>query len=209
MKQIIAGYDPGGNGSHGLAMIEINDESVSIVDVLTLDSAEEVIRVLEGANNLVALGVDSLVALSTGPSGWRPADRWLRKRYPEVEKSIISPNGLYGAMALNGLAVIGVVKRNFPDICITETHPKVLYWVITKRKYEYRHNSDCMDEFLMNFIGVSLETQNEHEWDALVSAYSALMGFWGQWKNDLFSLECEQRERIIYICGEVYYYWPE
>ena len=47
-----------------------------------------------------AAGIDTLLYWETGKSGWRSADRLLRQAYPAVEKSVISPNALYGAMAI-------------------------------------------------------------------------------------------------------------
>ena len=66
------------------------------------------------------IGVNTLTAWSTGRAGWRPADRWLRYRYPEVRNSVASPNSLFGSMALNGMSVLMSLRtiqrfRGSPD----------------------------------------------------------------------------------------------
>ena len=64
---------------------------------------------------------------STGRCGWRPADRWLRGQYPRVANSVVSPNSLFGSMALNGAACVHQLAAQWPDAMISETHPKVGY----------------------------------------------------------------------------------
>jgi hypothetical protein len=76
----------------------------------------------------LSIGIDTLTMLSTGDSGWRPADRLLRAQYPDVRNSVVNPNYLKGSMALSGLAVSHELRNEFTDIAIIETHPKVLYF---------------------------------------------------------------------------------
>jgi hypothetical protein len=52
-----------------------------------------------------AAGIDTLMFWETGASGWRAADGWLRQKYPRAIKSVVSPNSLYGAMAIQGMAM--------------------------------------------------------------------------------------------------------
>jgi hypothetical protein len=75
----IVGYDPGGNGSHGVAELEIEHDRCVHATVLSLETAEDVLRWILRSNNLVWLGVDTLATWSTGPSGWRTADLFLRR----------------------------------------------------------------------------------------------------------------------------------
>lgn len=201
-------YDPGGNSSHGVSLVTFKQGRISNVEIHTLKTAEEVISVAINTKELVAVGVDTLSCWSTGHSGWRPADRWLRKKYRVVLHSIASPNSLFGSMGLNGMAVLIYLREQFPNITITETHPKVLYKALTGYKYDYIAHSRDMDEFLSNAMEFNISTNNDHEWDSIFSVYAVCQGLRGIWKRDLHTLPIES-ERIIKPCGDTVYWWPE
>jgi len=210
MKSVIfLGYDPGGNNCHGLAELHVENGKATRLVTTTLDTVEKVVSHLENLPSLTALGVDTLTCWSTGPSGWRPADRWLRQRYPQVRNSVVSPNGLYGSMGLNGMAVLVVARRRFPGLLITETHPKVLYWEIAQKRYDFETDRQIMDETLAEQLGIAVAPQTEHEWDAAVSALAALRSAEGRWSNDLHKIETESNERLIEPCGPTHYSWPK
>jgi hypothetical protein len=213
----IAGYDPGGNHCHGLALLEFKDGACKSFNVDTLETAEEVILELQMLRGLNAIGIDTLAAWATGLSGWRPADHWLRNKYknedvnkyPSVLPSVVSPNGLYGSMSVNGMSVLIKARETFPLVQITETHPKVLYYALTKKKYAYDEESHDMDNMLSHHLGLEVATKNDHEWDAMVSALAAYSGISGAWTHDLFHEHSDGLYRMIYPAGEASYYWPE
>lgn len=126
----IAGYDPGGNGANGFALLTMKDGKPASISVTTLSNAEAVINKIQ-TEDILGLGVDTLSCWRTGNSGWRPADKWLRTRYPAVRNSIASPNALSGSMAINGMSVLIETAKMFNDIALSETHPKVLYYALT------------------------------------------------------------------------------
>ncbi len=205
----IVGYDPGGNGVHGLAELRFENGSARALSTRTLQTAEEVISVIEKLPSLAALGVDTLTCWGTGVSAWRPADRWLRNRYKPVENSIVSPNSLFGSMGLNGMGVLIAVRRKFADVLVTETHPKVLYWQLSGRKYEHQAAGPAMDRALADAFGVAVASKTEHEWDAAASALAAFEGLVGRWSHDLHALPINTGERLITPCGTTHYFWPE
>lgn len=205
----IAGYDPGGNGGHGFALAEFEKGQCKSLRIETLENAEEVIKKLGRTQSLLALGIDTLAAWSTGPSGWRPADLWLRKKYTPILPSIVSPNGLYGSMGLNGMAVLASIRQNSPEICVTETHPKVLYWALTESKYNYSQNSLAMDASLSEWLEISVETRNDHEWDAVFSILAAIKGLNGEWSHDLFKEPAGETGRLVFPAGITNYWWPQ
>jgi len=86
---IFIGYDPGGNNCHGLAELHVENGKATRLVTTTLGTVENVVSYLESLRSLTALGVDTLTCWSTGPSGWRPADRWLRQRYPQAKNSVV------------------------------------------------------------------------------------------------------------------------
>ena len=73
--------------------------------VETEETVKDVIDWCSQFNDAVGIGIDTLTKWATGKSGWRPADLWLRAKYPGVAFSIASPNSLYGSMTVGGMAV--------------------------------------------------------------------------------------------------------
>lgn len=212
MTGTVVGYDPGGNGKHGFARAEIQDgKIVSPVATETFETAEDVVRSILGGEKPLGLGIDTLTCWSTGRSGWRPADRWLRRRYPDVQKSVMAPGSLVGAMCLNGMAVLAAVRQPFHDIFITETHPKVLYYALFGEPYDYSDpNASVMHKRLSELLGrVDVEPEEDHQWDAAVSILPVVRWLDGSWKHDLHARPTDPGERLVHPCGKTAYMWPE
>ncbi len=211
MTGTVIGYDPGGNGNHGLAHAKLGrDGDIVSVATKTLDHVEDVIESIRNVETPVGLGVDTLTCWATGRSGWRPADRWLRERYREVGPAIIAPGGLFGAMSVNGMALLVTVRQDFPDIFVTETHPKVLYYAQFNEPYDYRGpNKPVMDDRLSQVLGTEVAPDNEHEWDAAISVLPVVRGLQGSWNCDLHALPPDSGERLVQPCGRTAYMWPE
>ena len=205
---LIAGYDPGGNGGHGLAVARFRSGECCEVQIETHRHAESVLSALEACGEISAIGIDTLAAWSTGDSGWRAADLWLRSNYQEVRPSIVSPNGLYGSMGLNGMAVLIAIRQAHPSIHVTETHPKVLYWALAGKKYRYYQASSAMDVDVSAWLGCGVSTKNDHEWDAVVSVLAAFKGISGEWARNLFEEPQVGTGRLVFPAGPAHYWWP-
>ena len=203
----IIGYDPGGNKRHGVACITFSNNSIQSISVATLGNTREVIEWIRGMPPISIIGIDTLTVLSTGDSGWRPADLWLREEYKVVRNSVINPNYLQGSMSLSGLACAHVLRADNPELRITETHPKVLYHALTKRRYNYVEDQKIMDEYLSAQLGVEVKTEDDHQWDAMASAFAAWRGISREWKKDLH-LEGDPN-CLVKIVGNTHFYWPE
>lgn len=145
---IIVGYDPGGNNSNGIAVIEIVNSRPENIIIETFENVESVIQKIVNCDNLIGVGVDTLSCWCTGKSGWRPADLWLRKKYPQIKNSIMSPNTLSGSMGLNGMSVLVEISSLSQNIVLSETHPKVIYFALSNKKYSYSQHREMMDDFL-------------------------------------------------------------
>lgn len=208
LSGLILGYDPGGNAGHGLAKLLVEGDEVANIETCTLETVEETIAYVEELRYIVAFGVDTLTCWSTGHAAWRPADRWLRERYPEKWRSIISPNRLQGAMCLNGMAVLLATRDSMPEAVVTEAHPKVLLWhmgAITYRDLERNHEirATALPGLHLDALPASV-----HEWDAALSAIAAYSGYARKWNRDLHSLPTCSGERLIHPCGETHFWWP-
>lgn len=210
LRQTVLGYDPGGNSAHGVAALYLLDGIPERVEVQTLSNASKVIAFFEERKaDTVCIGIDTLTCWSTGPSGWRPADRFLRRTYPKIQNSVASANSLRGSMAINGAAVLLHCKEHLPELLVTEAHPKVLYWHLTGRPYRYGHEKSQMDSFLSEFLKLKVETESEHEWDALICAAAAFKGRAGEWTLDLHSEKPQPDELLIKPVGESRFFWPQ
>ena len=209
MTGTVAGYDPGGDGKHGLARATVRDGSVVSVTTETLGTVEDVVASVLAIKDLSGVGIDTLTCWGTGSSGWRPADRWLRGRYPAVKKSIVAPNSLYGAMSVSGMALLVEVRTAFPDIYVTETHPKVLWYALRGQPYNYAEQTSVMHECLGDWLAVDASPQNEHEWDSAISILAVVHGLHGSWQHDLHARPTKRDERLVRPCGRTAYVWPE
>ncbi len=206
----VVGYDPGGNGKHGLAQATVRDGSLINVTTETLRTVEEVVASILRIDTPLGLGIDTLTCWGTGRSGLRPADRWLQQRYRAVQGSVVSPNSLYGAMSVNGMGLLIAVRRAFPDIYITETHPKVLWYALRKQRYAYTDaDASVMNECLGSLLAVGVAPRNEHEWDSAISILAVVRGLHGLWQRDLHALPICSDERLVEPCGRTAYVWPE
>lgn len=204
----ILGYDPGGNLNHGVALLSFEEGRLVNKRFTTLRDANEVIEEALSVHDLMAIGIDTLTCWNTGISGWRPADRWLKQQYKQITHSISSANSLYGSMCLNGMSVLIALREAKPNLIVSETHPKVIYYALAGEKYDYSASQETMDRFLSELFLTVIKTSNDHEWDATVSVYAVIQGLKGEWETDLHSLPSLEGERLIRPCGVTNYWWP-
>jgi len=209
MTGTVVGYDPGGNDAHGLAWATVRDGRIDSVTTKTRANVEDVLALILKVQP-VGLGIDTLTCWSTGPSGWRPADRWLRDEYPAVCDSVQAPNSLSGAMSVSGMALLVAVRQACPGIFVTETHPKVLYYALFNERHNYNGpNLSVMDERLSELLRADVAPETEHEWDAAISIQAVVNGLKGLWQRDLHALPPDCDERLVQPCGRTEYVWPE
>ena len=220
---LIFGYDPGGNGKHGVACLTIESQKITDCESATLKNAKKVLEWFYKYKVIpLGIGVDTLTAWSMGDSGWRPADEHLKKilgvnhqNAGDVNdggnnplRSVISSNSLHGAMSVNGMAVILKLREKFSGLPVTEAHPRALYNYLTAEP----RGMDCMAQWLTGEPHISNKcplpwTQiKEHERDAVISALAMYMGLTGQWIIDLHRLP--DTSELIFPAGECKYYWP-
>lgn len=206
MERIFLGYDPGGVGANGAAILRVPDVGSPAAHVATFDSVDEVLDWFHdtmGVEEAVGAGIDTMLSWSTVRSGWRPMDEHLRRTYPQVQNSIFSSNSAAGSMAIQGMAMALRLKQVWPKIRLNETHPKVLYHALAHQPYAFAHP---MVNWLVNSTNVANPPAiaNEHEWDALLSAWATCQGLRGSWTTDLMS----GVQHLLLPAGPVTYFWP-
>ncbi|MGE0430621.1 MAG: hypothetical protein AB7K09_09425 [Planctomycetota bacterium] len=211
----VLGYDPGGNpekgiSEHGVACLALSPEGdIQQVQTHALPTAEDAVRWLLARPTPVAIGIDTLTILSTGPGGWRPADRALRHHYPGIANSVMAPNSLPGAVACNGLAVMLAMRLAYPACEVTEAHPKVVYFELNREKNKPATDSLAWWEMQLGVPVAPAQIANGNAFDALLSALSAWRGFRREWPGDLHALTPCEDERLIYPNDiRSRYWWP-
>ena len=180
------GFDPGGATSgFGCAILQGERSTCATVD--SVDGAMRWAAEACGGTTPAAAGIDTLLFWQTTPSGWRGADEYLRRRYPGSRSSVLCSNGLYGSMSVQGATLALRLRELWPDVVLTETHPKVL-WAHLDTGFDYPRNPRTdvgAVGWLERATGTALEVENEHEFDAALSAWAAIQGYEGAWTRDL------------------------
>lgn len=234
MRSLILGYDPGGNGGHGVAVMEvarINNRrwrARSLPLLTECETVQEVMNVVKktiSGCRLIGCGIDTLTAWSLGESGWRPADILLRRGYPYVRNSVDSPNHINGSMCLNGALVLRWLRRRADKGgMITEAHPKVCYYALRRSRHPWRRvdrDQPYDDEaqqtqqgakaWLLCELGLSPEVpadfgREDHRFDALLGCLAALQGVNEEWTADLHA---QPDASVVHPFGQTHYWWPE
>jgi hypothetical protein len=219
-KAFVIGYDPGGNGAHGVAVLEVREEnsrwhsvSLQVEQAHTLRDAVAWLEDTCRDGRIIAAGVDTLTEWNSGRSGWRPADCWLRDKYPAVRGRVIAPNSMHGAMAINGAAFLRQLHSRFhDDTRVTEAHPKVAYYALTTKVPSWELHRAEMVTWLLDQLGVEptteIEDKEDHRFDAAMAVLAALRGLNGDWRLDLHDLpDADQSGRVLF-CGRTHYWWP-
>ena len=200
-EEIFLGFDPGGGSHFGVAAL-VGDQgetaAVSSVSAALMWAKERC-----GPSSPRAAGVDTLLHWSDGPGGWRPADKKLRSSYPKAANSVISPNGLYGSMAIGGMALAIRLRGQWKDIRLNETHPKLLVHALGGARYTDNNAAGAI-AWLAKQSGLDTSRVGSgHELDALLSAWATREGIRGNW-GDL----AQEEPALIFPAGRVMYLWP-
>jgi predicted nuclease with RNAse H fold len=192
------GADPGGQGNFGIAILTDDGQS----QCSSVDCADEALTFVRRHLDQIpsGVGVDAPLWWSSGQSGDRQADQWLRKRYGLSGGEVQTTNSLRGAAVIQGAMFVQRLRDIHPAVPVTESHPKALLKAVTQGDWR---------AFASRF-GLTIAAANDHERDALIAAISAREGFCGRWPHDLSirRLPAEQDPRNHWL-GPVHYFWPE
>jgi len=196
--EIWIGADPGGKGSFGVAILTADGQS----QTTSVDCADEAVVYVRGHLDRTpsGIGVDAPLWWTSGLSGDRHADQWLRQRYGFTGGEVQAANSLRGAVLTQGAMFIQRMRETYPAVPVTESHPKAILKALTQNDW---------NEFSIRF-GLKVVTANDHERDALIAAISAREGFQNRWSHDLSCsrLPAEQDPHSYWL-APVHYFWPE
>ena len=192
------GADPGGEGCFGIAILTEDGQSLTS-SVSCADEAIGFIRTrLDGAP--AGVGVDAPLWWSSGRSGDRCADQWLRRRYRLSGGEVQAANSLRGAALTQGAMFVQRIREIYPAVPVTESHPKALLKVVAQGEWVT----------LIDLFSLRCSPPNHNERDALIAAVAAREGFQGRWSHDLsVDRHPGEQDPRSYWLGPVHYYWPE
>jgi hypothetical protein len=199
---IYLGFDPGGHGKFGTALLDGNRVTAHTVNNVD-DAMNWAVRTC-GSRQPVAAGIDTLLHWATATSGLRPCDLQLRAKYQPVRNSIMAPNSLYGAMAIGGVALALRLREVWPELVLNETHPKVLLHALGAQRYNSK-TVDVAVRWLVNRAhGADWKIEGEHEFDAALSSWATQTGLAEGWADII-----GDHSDLLFPAGQVGYLWPE
>src|SRR4051812_16049413 len=129
---MILGFDPGGAGMFGWAVAETGSgNSARLIASGRASNAEVAVdlalRCVAAGEVPTAAGIDA--PLYWTATGERRADAYVRRQIhrrgaPHPAGTVQHPNSLRGACLLQGVVAATLLRRRYPMLPITETHPK-------------------------------------------------------------------------------------
>jgi len=196
---IWVGADPGGKNAFGVAVL-MDDGKVSTSTVDCADEAVAFVRSRCLDRPPAGAGVDAPLWWSSGLSGDRHADQWLRKRYGLAGGEVQAANSLRGAALTQGAMFVFRMRELFPGVPVTESHPKALLKAISEDKWaKFAERFQLYDS-----------PSDEHARDAVIGAVAAREAFEGRWTHDLGdSRLVGELDPNLYWLAPVHYFWPE
>jgi predicted nuclease with RNAse H fold len=200
------GADPGGMRNNepcfGVAWLRIDGTFETDTTDCAYEAMKWMMRRLEPPG---AVGIDCPLWWSSCKSAARQIDVVLRRKYRHrIGQSVQSINSLRGAVLVQGVMLASLVRQQFPNMPITETHPKAL---LKAKHLEAQGRSHIASDF--GFYGA--EPKSDDRVDALVSAAVARNGSTNLWKTDLAELprRAEEMDPQHTFFGPVNYLWFE
>ncbi len=212
---VLLGFDPGGQGKFGWAVCIDKNDGLNVLAAGTADHAEgameESLRVIPKVASVVAAGIDAPMFWSI--DGYREADHRVRRGIATLGSSspggtVQNFNSLRGACVIQGLLILNLLRRSFPTIPITESHPKALLWLMMIAKKDFGPNNIKINN-LKEIIIKGPESVSEDERDAILGAFTAqaMMRKKMGWE-DLLQFE---RENDLVLAGKppIAYWMPK
>lgn len=194
------GFDPGGVDRFGAAIIDergcLKSENLSSVD-----EAVGFVQSFFGRTAPKGAGIDAPLWWSGGKGGGRRADQRLRRYYGIASGTVQSANSLKGAAVVQGPLLVERLRAVYPEIYITEAHPKAYLLGPHKTNHGYLRGLE---------IGSNDPRDDDHMRDAILAALAAREGQLRRWKFDLSSARHpEEQDPKSYWLAPVHYCWPE
>lgn len=189
------GIDPGGKAAFGWCVMEVGGAQSEIKNLKTGTESQvgEVIKAVARQSPGAPIGAGVDAPLFWSRNGERQSDQRIRKAVAKAggrAATVGHVNSLRGACLVQGILATVALTERWPEILITESHPKALLAVWADARQFVRQHA----------------FHNDHERDAALGAYAALAG-WRKlpgWKN-WFDVEDNP---FVPSCSRVAYWFP-
>lgn len=178
---VILGFDPGGKNQFGWCVAQgTNDGHLQLrASDIASNADEAVTAALSKAvdfGRVEAAGIDS--PLFWVADGDRKADKSIRNAMKRlgainVGGTVQQVNSLRGACLSQGIMAAHLLRRELPEIRITESHPKALLWLLRVARIK-RPVVEIGIGHLVDFIESESPRLSDHERDAALGAVAAL-----------------------------------
>jgi hypothetical protein len=212
--KVILGFDPGGEGNFGWAVCTEMGDRLNVVATGLADHAKGALKdslnALPKGGLVVSAGIDAPMYWVT--DGYREVDRLVRKAIGLLGAkapggTVQHFNSLRGACVIQGLLILKLLRREYPNLPITEAHPKALLWLmgIARRGHEPKLITPKDIEEIVMAVTIF---DSENERDAILAAFAAQMML--RRKSDWADLlKRERKEQILAGEPPIEYWMPK
>ena len=173
---IYVGFDPGGIGAFGWAVLSGDVLPLKLKDRGVADHAQGAFRDSRECvrDQIDGVGIDA--PLFWSPAGDRNADTSVRRAITKLGSSggtVGHINSLRGACLIQGMLVALICRRELKQVPITESHPKALLWLLGKATENHRPDSVTLGD-LGDYVSCGATGPiSDHERDAALGAVTS------------------------------------
>jgi hypothetical protein len=178
---VIFGFDPGGKNQFGWCVAQGTNGGhlqlrASDIASYADEAVTAALRKAVDFGRVEAAGIDS--PLFWVADGDRKADKSIRSAMKRlgainVGGTVQQVNSLRGACLSQGIMAAHLLRRELPEIRITESHPKALLWLLHVARIK-RPVVEIGIGHLVDFIESESPRLSDHERDAALGAVAAL-----------------------------------
>jgi hypothetical protein len=176
---VLLGFDPGGEGKFGWAVCINNVDELYVVDTGLADHAK---GATECALKAIPKGMFVAGAGIDAPMFWvfdgsREADRRIRGVIgrlgaPSPGGTVQHFNSLRGACVIQGLLILKLLRQLYPNLPVTESHPKALLWLMEIASKDFGPEIVKINDIKgINVTRARIRTEDER--DAVLGAFAA------------------------------------
>lgn len=170
------GFDPGGAGAFGWCVLSGTQLPLQLLKRGVAHHATQAVNAalaVVGNNKLRAAGIDA--PLFWQPQGDRTADQIVRKKVVRLGcngGTVNAVNSMRGACLIQGMMAGMILRRQAPDLAITESHPKALLWLLNLATAGNPPDAIALSSLSQLAVGDTAGA-SDHERDAVLGAFTA------------------------------------
>jgi len=170
------GFDPGGAGAFGWCVLAGTQLPLQLLKRGVAHHATQAVNAalsVAGTNELGAVGIDA--PLFWQPQGDRNADQVVRNKVVLLGcngGTVNAVNSMRGACLVQGMMTGMLLRKQFPDVAITESHPKALLWLLNLATGANPAGAIALAN-LSQLAEGDTAGASDHERDAVLGAFTA------------------------------------